>query len=113
MTAPPFIDVPLVERLVASQFPQWAALPIRPVQEQGVDNRMFRLGEALSVRLPSATGYDDQAEKEQHWLPVLEPGLPLPIPEPVALGEPGEGYPFTWSLRRWMPGSPATRRATR
>jgi len=51
---------------VASQFPQWAALPIRPVQEQGVDNRTFRLGDALSVRLPSATGYDGQAEKEQH-----------------------------------------------
>lgn len=51
---------------MASQFPQWAALPIRPVQEQGVDNRTFRLGDALSVRLPSATGYDGQAEKEQH-----------------------------------------------
>ena len=46
-------------------------------------------------------------EKEQRWLPVLAPQLPLPIPAPVARGEPGEGYPFPWSVYRWLEGEPA------
>jgi aminoglycoside phosphotransferase (APT) family kinase protein len=32
----------------------------------------------------------------------------LPAPVPVAFGEPAEGYPFRWSVCRWVPGSPAT-----
>ena len=47
----------LVRRLVDAQFPQWAHLPIRQVRPGGWDNRTFRLGEHLLVRLPSADGY--------------------------------------------------------
>jgi aminoglycoside phosphotransferase (APT) family kinase protein len=103
----PEIDQALVERLVAAQFPQWADLPVRAVLAQGWDNRTFRLGDALSVRLPSASHYVAQVEKEQAWLPRLAPGLPLPIPEPVAVGAPGEGYPFPWSVNRWLDGESA------
>ena len=46
-------------------------------------------------------------EKEQRWLPVLAPQLPLPIPAPVARGEPDAGYPFPWSVYRWLEGEPA------
>lgn len=102
------IDVSLVSRLVAAQFPQWAQLPIRPVRVSGWDNRTFRLGEEMSVRLPSAEGYVLQVEKEQRWLPELAPHLPLPIPVPLAKGAPGEGYPWPWSVYRWLEGEPAT-----
>jgi aminoglycoside phosphotransferase (APT) family kinase protein len=61
------------------------------------------------VRLPSGDWYAQQVEKEQRWLPVLAPQLPLPIPTPVALGEPREGYPYRWSVYRWLEGSPAAR----
>jgi aminoglycoside phosphotransferase (APT) family kinase protein len=98
------IDAKLVQRLVATQFPQWADLPVRAVEPGGWDNRTFRLGDELSVRLPSAEGYVASVEKEQRWLPVLAPQLPLPIPSPVVRGAPGEGYPFPWSVYRWMPG---------
>jgi aminoglycoside phosphotransferase (APT) family kinase protein len=98
------IDAKLVRRLVAGQFPQWADLAVTAVEPGGWDNRTFRLGDELSVRLPSAEGYVASVEKEQRWLPVLAPKLPLPIPEPIALGAPGEGYPFPWSVYRWMPG---------
>jgi aminoglycoside phosphotransferase (APT) family kinase protein len=27
------------------------------------------------------------------------------VPEPVAVGEPGEGYPFRWAVYRWIPGT--------
>jgi aminoglycoside phosphotransferase (APT) family kinase protein len=29
-------------------------------------------------------------------------------PEPVALGEPGAGYPLPWSVHTWLPGTAAT-----
>jgi aminoglycoside phosphotransferase (APT) family kinase protein len=96
-----------VERLIATQFPQWAHLPITPVDPGGWDNRTFRLGDMMTVRLPSTPGHAGQAEKEQHWLPVLAPQLPLPIPVPVASGVPGEGYPFVWSVYPWIDGETA------
>jgi aminoglycoside phosphotransferase (APT) family kinase protein len=101
------VDEQLARRLVDSQFPQWAGLPLRPVELSGWDNRTFRLGDELSVRLPSSASYRLQVEKEQRWLPVLAPVLPLPIPEPVARGAPGAGYPFAWSVYRWIAGTPA------
>ena len=70
----------LVRRLIAAQFPQWAGLPVEPVVPGGHDHRTFRLGGELSVRLPSAEGYAQQVAKEQRWLPVLAPLLPLEIP---------------------------------
>ncbi|MET0769957.1 MAG: phosphotransferase, partial [Solirubrobacteraceae bacterium] len=105
----PAIDERLARRLVDAQFPQWRDLPLEPVPAGGVDNRTFRLGDELSVRLPSAGWYALQVEKEQRWLPVLAPLLPLPIPAPVAQGRPGEGYPFAWSVYRWLEGEPASR----
>lgn len=100
------IDVALIRSLVAAQFPRWAGLPVRPVERSGWDNRTFRLGDELSVRLPSAAGYVPAVEKEQRWLPYLAPRLPVPIPAPVGLGGPGPGYPYPWSVYRWIEGTP-------
>ncbi|MEE4195438.1 MAG: phosphotransferase, partial [Anaerolineae bacterium] len=97
-----------VQRLVAAQFPQWAALPVCPVEPNGWDNRTFRLGDKFSVRLPSHQRYASQVAKEHQWLPVLAPHLPLPIPTPLAMGEPTEEYPFHWSIYRWIDGEPAS-----
>ncbi len=47
-------------------------------------------------------------EKEQQWLPKLAPFLPLAIPVPLAKGQPGEGYPWDWSIYRWLEGEEAT-----
>ena len=102
------IDASLVRRLLAAQFPRWAHLPITPAVPQGWDNRTFRLGANMSVRLPSAEGYEPQVDKEHRWLPRLAPLLPLPIPVPLAKGVPGEGYPFNWSVYRWLEGQTAT-----
>ncbi len=101
------IDESLVRRLIAAQFPQWADLPVRAVIPGGIDNRTFRLGDELAARLPSAAGYAASVEKEQRWLPVIARGVTLPVPEPVGLGEPGEGYEFRWSINRWLPGETA------
>ena len=101
------IDSELARRLVDAQFPGFAHLPLRPVQPDGWDNRTFRLGEQLTVRLPSGPWYALQVAKEQRWLPRLAPNLPLPIPAPVAEGVPGEGFPYPWSIYRWLEGRTA------
>jgi aminoglycoside phosphotransferase (APT) family kinase protein len=62
----------------------------------------------MSIRLPTGPWYAFQVEKEQRWLRRLAPHLPLPIPEPVAQGEPGEGYPYAWSIYRWIEGRPTS-----
>lgn len=102
------IDASLVSRLISTQFPQWADLPIKPVEFDGWDNRTFHLGEHMTVRLPSAEAYSLQVEKEHRWLPRLAPLLPLPIPVPLAMGEPAEGYPWHWSIYRWLEGEIAS-----
>jgi aminoglycoside phosphotransferase (APT) family kinase protein len=102
------IDVSLVSRLVARQFPQWAHLSVRPVQPSGWDNRTFRLGDEMVVRLPSAEGYVAQVEKEHRWLPRLAPHLPLAIPIPLAMGLPDHEYPWAWSVYHWIDGERAS-----
>ena len=72
------ISADLVKRLVASQFPQWSELPVTPVEVDGWDNRTYRLGTELTVRLPTAEYYTPAVDKEDRWLPVLAPHLPLP-----------------------------------
>lgn len=102
------IEETLVQRLIASQFPQWKDFLIRPVARSGWDNRTFHLGETMLVRMPSAAEYAAQVEKEHCWLQKLAPFLPLPISTPIALGNPGEGYPWKWSIYRWIEGETAT-----
>jgi len=106
MTGRLTIEVGLVRRLVDSQFPDWADQPVRPVERNGWDNSTFRLGEDKKVRLPTAASYVPQVEKEWRFLPALAPHLPLPIPAPLALGRPAEGYPYPWSVQRWIEGKP-------
>jgi aminoglycoside phosphotransferase (APT) family kinase protein len=102
------IDVSLVGRLLAAQFPQWADLPIEPVHSAGTDNAIYRLGSDLAVRLPRIEEATGQVDKEHRWLPRLAPHLPLAIPVPLAKGIPGEGYPWQWSVYRWLAGENAT-----
>ena len=101
------IDAALARRLVDRQSPQWSDLPIEPMELDGWDNRSFRLGSELTIRLPSGDWYAEQVDKEQRWLPALAPQLPLPIPAPVARGEPDADFPYPWSVYRWLAGEPA------
>ncbi|MBB3128601.1 aminoglycoside phosphotransferase (APT) family kinase protein [Paenibacillus rhizosphaerae] len=98
------INTDLVRRLIRKQFPKWADLPVRPVEKGGYDNFTFHLGDEMSVRLPRDEGHAPQVEKEAEWLPKLRPHLSLPITVPLAKGIPDEGYPFYWSVNRWITG---------
>lgn len=98
----------LATALIAEQFPAWADLPVRLVVPGGHDNRTFRLGTGLTIRLPTGDGYVPGELKEHEWLPRLAPLLPLPVPEVVGVGVPSARFARPWSVRRWIPGETAT-----
>ncbi|MFF0730528.1 aminoglycoside phosphotransferase family protein [Streptomyces chartreusis] len=104
----PRIDEALVRRLVDTQFPQWAGLPLKLLDPAGSDHVIYRLGEELSVRLPRHAGAIGQARKEFQWLPRLAPHVPLAVPVPVGVGDPDFGYPWPWAVSRWLDGEVAT-----
>jgi aminoglycoside phosphotransferase (APT) family kinase protein len=98
------VDVERVRRLLVTQFPQWAALPLDVVHSTGTVNTTYRLGDEMCVRLPRAQRWAGDLERELQWLPTLAPHLPLAVPEPIARGDPGVGYPFPWAIYRWLEG---------
>lgn len=101
------IDADLVRRLIAAQFPRWRDLPVTPVAVDGWDNRTYRLGDDMAVRLPTGPGYAPAVAKERRWLPILAPSLPVAVPTILGNGLPDLGYPFEWSVRAWLPGRTA------
>ena len=100
------IDAELVRALLTSQFPEFAGLQVRAVQSTGTVNAIFRLGDELCVRLPRTASWADDIEAECRWLPELAPHLSLAVPEPVAKGTPGAGYPYSWAIYRWIDAVP-------
>jgi aminoglycoside phosphotransferase (APT) family kinase protein len=71
----------------------------------GTDNVLFRLGEALALRLPRTAGAARAVRREAEWLPRLA-GLPFLHP-PLALGEPAQGFPFPFAVVPWIEGETA------
>ncbi|MFE2226740.1 aminoglycoside phosphotransferase family protein [Streptomyces kronopolitis] len=98
------IDMPLVRRLLAAQFPQWADRSLTAVDSAGTSNAIYRLGADMVVRLPRTAGAAGDVEKEHRWLPRLAPTLPVAVPAPLGKGSPAEGYPWPWSVYRWLDG---------
>lgn len=98
------VDQTLVRALLVDQHPQYAHLPLSFVAE-GWDNYMFRLGDDFAVRLPRRQEALACLASEQGWLNKLPP-LPVPIPAPIAIGKPGCGFPWTWSIIPWLEGAP-------
>ena len=99
------IDTPLVRELVDAQFPQWAALPLKPVDSNGLVNAVYRLGTDLSVRLPRRPTTTDEVRREQAKLTALAPFLPVAIPAVEAIGSPTDAFPGEWSVHRWLTGT--------
>ena len=106
------VSLPVVRQLVDDQFPGWRALPVVHVDRAGTVNAIFRIGDRLAARFPLR---DEDPDSVRRWLQSeaaatreLRGRTRFPTPEPVALGEPGVGYPLPWSVQTWLPGTPAT-----
>ncbi len=98
------IDEDLVRRLIAGQFPRWAGAAVERLPSGGTVNAMYRLGDDLVVRLPLGAGGAGDVATERTWLPRLAPLLPASVPEVLGAGQPAEGYPWPWSVYRWLAG---------
>lgn len=103
------VSTELVRSLIAAQFPHWADLTVTPIVPGGWDHFSFRLGEDMLIRLPSAHGYSAQVQKEQTFLPLLAPHLPLPIPKAIALGKASADFPYAFGIYGWLEGETAER----
>jgi aminoglycoside phosphotransferase (APT) family kinase protein len=106
------VTVDVVRELVSDQFPEWTPLSIAPTHSEGTVNAIFRIGDGLVARFPLQPG--DVESTRQRLRSEADAALELldhtsfAVPEPVAIGEPGAGYPLPWSVQTWVPGTPAS-----
>ena len=73
----------------------------------GWDNTAFLVDERLVFRFPRRKMAAGLIERERRILPMLAPMLPLPIPQPIFNGQPGEDYPYYFSGYLLLPGTTA------
>jgi aminoglycoside phosphotransferase (APT) family kinase protein len=106
------VTVDAVRDLVDAQFPAWRRLPIRQLHTEGTVNAIFRIGDQLAARFPLRPADVDTTHE---WLTAeAEASRELlgrsrfPVPEPVAIGRPGPGFPLPWSVQSWLPGVTAS-----
>ena len=105
----PDIDEVLARSLLRNQCQDIASLPITELKSAGTVNVIYRVGDDRYIRLPRSQEGSDGLEKELELLPRLAPHLPVAVPEPLRRGVPGNGYPYTWAVYRWLPGEPFDR----
>jgi aminoglycoside phosphotransferase (APT) family kinase protein len=98
-----------VAALIAHQLPQWRDQPLTAVTSHGTVNALYRLGDDKLLRLPLQPVTDPEPlRREQDHARRLQPHVPVALPEPLALGNPGEGYEGYWTAYRWIEGRTAT-----
>ncbi len=108
-------EIPITDqtarRLLRSQFPRWADRPVRRVRSSGTVNAIFKVGDDLTARFPlrprPTSGDRETLETEAQASAEFARHSPFPSPLPVAIGEPGPGYPLPWSVQTWLPGTVA------
>jgi len=98
------ISIQLAHQLIADQFPEFSDLPISDIEQQGHDNRTYRLGSDMLIRMPTAAEYALKVSKEQELLPQLAKRLSVNIPAPIKMGNPSADYPYPFSIYKWLPG---------
>lgn len=104
-TSLPNINTDLARQLIAEQFPEYTHLPIISVEKQGHDNRTFRLGNEMLIRMPTAESYALKVPKEQQLLPKLAQHLRVSIPTPIKMGAPSKDFPYPFSIYKWLEGT--------
>ena len=100
------VDETLARRLIAGQFPELASAPLRRLAE-GWDNVVWLVDEQWAFRFPQRTMGAELIERELRVLPLIAPALPAPIPVPVFVGRPADGYPWSFFGAPLIPGREA------
>lgn len=93
-----------VRGLVDSQFPQWASLPLTPLDSTGTVNRVDLLGDHLVVRIPIIEWGAGDVPRDAQVLPMLGNRLPVEVPGLVGHGAPEGNLPWDWGIYTRLPG---------
>jgi len=102
------VSLSTVRELVGGQFPGWRRLAVKAVKPAGTVNAIFRIGDGLTARFPLRPGDSASVRRRLESEAAAARGLAgrtrFATPEPVAIGEPGAGYPLPWAVQTWLPG---------
>jgi len=101
-TAELVVDEPLVRRLLG-QFPDLDPQSLRPFAE-GWDYSIWVVDERWAFRFPRREVAVPGVQREIAVLPELAPLLPIPVPDPVFVGEPAGGFPWPFFGSALLPG---------
>ena len=105
------VSLSTVRELVDAQFPAWRHLTVKAVKPAGTVNAIFRIGGGLAARFPlrpgDAASVRRRLESEAASVRGLAGRTRFATPRPVAIGEPGAGYPLPWAVQTWLPGMTA------
>jgi aminoglycoside phosphotransferase (APT) family kinase protein len=101
-TAELVVDEQLARRLLA-QFPELEGAPLRRFGE-GWDYTIWVVDERWAFRFPRREIVVPGTLREIAVLPELAPLLPIPVPDPVFVGEPAEGFPWPFFGSALLPG---------
>lgn len=93
----------LAADLIREQFPALAGAPVT-LLETGWDNTAFVVDGQWLFRFPRRQIALPGVRREIEVLPHLAPRLPLPIPDPVFVGQPTERYAWPFFGARLLPG---------
>lgn len=99
------ITLDLTKKLIATQFPEYEGLTVTEVEKQGHDNRTYRIGKELLIRMPIDHNYALKVPIENEILPELAKNLSIPIPKPIKMGAPTDYYPYHFSIYEWIEGT--------
>jgi aminoglycoside phosphotransferase (APT) family kinase protein len=103
------VDAGLARRLVAACMPSLAGGEPRHVGS-GWDVDVWRFGD-VAVRFPRRAMGVRCLENELCVLPAIAGHVPLPVPRPIAIGQPSPtlGFPARFYAHPYLPGTPAIR----
>ncbi|QLE78368.1 aminoglycoside phosphotransferase family protein [Francisella sp. Scap27] len=101
------VTLKLADKLIKNQFPEYSHLGLKSVEKQGHDNRTYKIGNDLLIRLPTAESYALKVPLEQDLLPKLAKYITTSIPTPIKMGVPSDDYPHPFSIYRWLDGRSA------
>lgn len=100
------IDIPLIQNLLATQYPQLADEKIEFL-DAGWDNENYRVGQQHIIRLPRRKVAVSLLQNEVNWLPKVQKQLQINIPAPIFVGKKTTKYPWPWTIVPWTTGKTA------
>jgi aminoglycoside phosphotransferase (APT) family kinase protein len=74
---------------------------------EGWDRAVRLVDEELVAGFPRKEVVVPMIEREIALLPRIAPLLPVPVPDPVLVGEPSDEFPWPWYATRFLPGEEA------